>query len=138
MLATERGIWNMIALLPQIRQLRATALDALYKHVVTLVMMHFEYILLKKHGDITNLEALLHPDFIKRLASCTTTNEFEALANATKEYLQLPQHILTLINKVRLEQYKNEHKNYIQYKFKTVTYDGMPVFRGGELNINNC
>lgn len=100
MLATERGIWNMIALLPQIRQLRATALDALYKHVVPLVMMHFEHLLLKKHGDVTNREALLHPDFIKRLASCTTTNEFEALANATKEYLQLPQHILTLINKV--------------------------------------
>ena len=28
------------------------------------------------------------------------TADFEALANATKEYLQLPQHILTLINKV--------------------------------------
>ena len=91
----------MIALLPQIRQLRATALDALYKHVIPLVMMHFEYILLKKHGDITNPEALLHPDFIKKLATCTTANEFEALANATKEHFQLPQFTLTLINKVR-------------------------------------
>ena len=100
LLATQRGVWNMIALLPQIRQLRATALDALMKHVIPLVMMHFEYILLKKHGDPTNPAALLHPDFVKKLAACTVASDFEALANATKENFQFPQHILPLINKV--------------------------------------
>ena len=100
LLAIERGIWNMIAILPQIRQLRATALDALMKHVIPLVMMHFEYIILKEHGDTSNPESLLHQDFIKNLAACTSTTDFEALANDTKENFQLPQHILQLINKV--------------------------------------
>ena len=94
----------MIALLPQIDQLRATSLDALKKNVIPLIMMHFEYILLKKHGEKTNSESLLHQDFIRKLASCITSDDFDALANATKEFLQLPKQVMILINKVRFHQ----------------------------------
>lgn len=94
----------MIALLPQISQIRATALDALMKNVIPLVMMHFEYIFLKKHGDNTNPEALLHDSFIKKLAACTTGDDFEALANAVKEYLQLPSQVMLLTNKIKFKQ----------------------------------
>ena len=94
----------MIALLPQITQLRATALDALMKNVIPLVMMHFEYILLKKHGDKTNPESLLHKNFITKLAACTTSDDFEALANAMKEHLQLPKSVMMLINKIKFKQ----------------------------------
>ncbi|MAF42204.1 MAG: hypothetical protein CL859_10230 [Cyanobium sp. ARS6] len=94
----------MISLLPQITQLRATSLDALRKNVIPLVMMHVEYILLKKHGEKTNPEALLHSNFIKKLAACTTSDDFEALANATKEFLQLPKQLMVMINKLKFHQ----------------------------------
>ena len=100
----ERGVWNLIALLPQISQLRATALDALMKNVIPLVMMHFEYIFLKKHGCKDNPESLLHEGFIKKLAACITDDDFEALANAIKEFLQLPKQIMILINKIKYKQ----------------------------------
>ena len=101
MLAIQRGIWNMIILLPQINQLRATALDALRKNAIPLIMMHFEYIMLKKHGEKTNPDSLLHQNFIKKLAACTTSDDFEALANATKEFLQLPKQVVILMNKIK-------------------------------------
>ena len=94
----------MIALLPQIDQLRATSLDALKKNVIPLIMMHFEYVLLKKHGEKTNPESLLHPDFIKKLAACTTSDDFEVLANTTREFLQLPKQVMVLINKIKFHQ----------------------------------
>ena len=109
-MATERGIWSMIILLPQMKQLKATALDALMKNVIPLVTMHFEYLLFKKHGDKNNPEALLHPSFVRKLASCTSLEDFEALANATKQFLQLSPQIKPIINKVKTK-IKNSNKN---------------------------
>ena len=97
----------MIMLLPQMKQLRATALDALMKNVIPLVVMHFDYLFLKKHGDKTNPEALLHPSFVRKLAACTVGEDFEALANATKQSLQFSSLITPVINKVKIKFTKN-------------------------------
>ena len=106
--AIQRGAWNMFALLPQLQELKSISLDVILKNLIPLILMHLQYLVLKKHADKNNPDAMLHPNFLKKLASCKDQEEFQVLAEATKEKLQLPPSIQAMVNMVKFKTLAND------------------------------
>ena len=70
-------------------QMQAISMDALLKMVVQLSMSHFDYMVLLAEG-MKEPNTLLDPNVIKRLANCTTDQDFIAMARATISRLTDP------------------------------------------------
>ena len=99
--AIQRAILTVISLLPQVEQIRAISLDVLLKTTIPLTMKHFEYILMKTFSDKENVNAMLHPNFIKKLADCKDDNDFISLANEIKQHIEQPPALRQLSNMVK-------------------------------------
>lgn len=100
-MAIQRATLNIIALLPQLEQIRAVSLDVLLKHMIPLTMKHYEYIILKMLADKNQPGSILHPDFVKKLAGCKNDQELQSLANDVKEKVQIPNSIQQITNMIQ-------------------------------------
>ena len=99
--AIQRATLTVISLLPQVEQIRAISLDVLLKNTIPLTMKHYEYILMKTFSDKENVNAMLHPNFIKKLADCKEENDFISLANEIKKHIEQPPALRQLSNMVK-------------------------------------
>ena len=108
LLAIQRGTWNMCALLPQIPQLTAVSLDAILKNMIPLILMHLQYYILKKHGDKSDSEGILHSTFVRQLASCKNQEDFKELADKTKDIFQLPTTLQPMVNMMKFKMLAND------------------------------
>ena len=106
--AIQRGTWNLFALLPQLPQLIAISLDALLKNLIPLILMHLQFVMLKKHGDKSEPEAILHQNFVRKLASCKSQEDFKNLAKEAKDMFQFPAAIQQMVNMVKFKSLAND------------------------------
>ena len=64
-------------------------------------MKHYEYLMMKIFADKEDESAMLHSNFIKKLAACKNTNDFISLANEIKLLVEQPPALRQLSNMVK-------------------------------------
>ena len=118
-IAIQRSTVNVIALFPQLEQIRAVSLDAILKHIVPLTMKHFEYIILKTLAKADDEKALLHPNFIKKLAECRDQKDFDTLANEVQQKVQQPEPLKVLTNMMKFVKVMEDMAEFYTKRFRS-------------------
>ena len=107
-LAIQRGTWTMYAILLQLTEVKEKSLEEILKNMIPLIIMHFQYFILKTHGNKMEPKAILNTKFTEQLASCTSQEDFKKLTEETKKLFQLPETIQPMINMEKFQSLAND------------------------------